>query len=91
MIEGLRDGRVAMYAKLHHALVDGVSAIRLLQSILTTDPDERNMPAPWAARPRARTARAQEEAEHSLDEVLGAALRQALGLAADAAGMPKAF
>jgi diacylglycerol O-acyltransferase / wax synthase len=24
LIEGLRDGRVAMYAKLHHALVDGV-------------------------------------------------------------------
>ncbi len=38
LIEGLRDGRVAMYAKLHHALVDGISAMRLLQSILTTDP-----------------------------------------------------
>ena len=91
VIEGLRDGRVAMYAKLHHALVDGVSANRLLQSILTTDPDERHLPAPWAARQRARTTRAQEEAEHSLDGVLMAALRQALVLAADAAGMPKAL
>ena len=34
IIEGLRDGRVAMYAKLHHSLVDGVSANRLLQSVL---------------------------------------------------------
>ena len=61
LIEGLRDGRVAMYAKLHHALVDGVSAMRLLQSILTSDPDRTDMPAPWetppgrARRPRERT------------------------------------
>ena len=37
IIEGLRDGRVAMYTKTHHALVDGISAMRLLQSVLTTD------------------------------------------------------
>ena len=42
-----------MYTKTHHALVDGVSAMRLLASVLSTDPDERNMPAPWALRPRA--------------------------------------
>ena len=38
VIEGLRDGRLAMYTKVHHALVDGVSSMRLLQSVLTTDP-----------------------------------------------------
>ncbi len=99
VIEGLRDGRVAMYSKLHHALVDGVSANRLLQSILTTDPDLRGMPAPWSAQPRAATARAQDEAEHSLEHsplsVLGRAvgdtLGQAVGIAADAAGLPKAL
>ena len=32
--------------RLHHALVDGVSAMRLLQSVLSTDPDQRDMPAP---------------------------------------------
>ena len=36
LIEGLRDGRVAMYTKLHHSLVDGISAMRLLQSILSS-------------------------------------------------------
>ena len=51
LIEGLRDGRVALYTKLHHSLVDGISAMRLLQSVMTTDPDKRDMPPMWAARP----------------------------------------
>src|SRR6187402_1824935 len=51
LIEGLRDGRIAMYTKLHHSLVDGISAMRLLQSILSSDPDDRGMPSPWAKRP----------------------------------------
>ena len=54
VIEGLRDGRVAMYHKIHHALVDGVSAMRLLQSVMTTDPDKRDMPAPWGKQPPPR-------------------------------------
>ena len=29
LIEGLADGRVALYTKIHHALVDGISAMRL--------------------------------------------------------------
>ncbi len=45
LIEGLRDGRVALYTKMHHSLVDGISAMRLLQSVMTTDPDKRDMPA----------------------------------------------
>ena len=38
LIEGLRDGRVALYTKLHHSLVDGISAMRLLQSVMTHRP-----------------------------------------------------
>lgn len=52
LIEGLDDGRYAVYMKAHHALVDGVSALRLLNRMLSADPDERAMPAPWAPRPR---------------------------------------
>ena len=43
-IEGLEDDRFAMYVKIHHSLVDGVSAARLLVNALGTDPDERNRP-----------------------------------------------
>ena len=60
LIEGLRDGRVALYTKMHHSLVDGISAMRLLQSVMTTDPDKRDMPAMWAARPSTKTEKAQD-------------------------------
>lgn len=52
LIEGLADGRYAMYFKVHHAMVDGVSALRLLGRMLSEDPEERDMPAPWALRSR---------------------------------------
>ena len=91
LIEGLRDGRVAMYTKTHHALVDGVSAMRLLQSVLTTDPDQRDMPAPWAAPSPAKVEHAREDAERSLSEVPVQALRTAMGITAEAAGMPGAL
>jgi len=32
-------GRFAIYTRLHHAVMDGVSAMRLMQTSLTTDPD----------------------------------------------------
>src|SRR4051812_7829176 len=53
LIEGLGGRRFAVYTKMHHALLDGVSALRLLQRSLTTDPDARDMQPPWAiGRPR---------------------------------------
>ncbi|QZY29756.1 WS/DGAT/MGAT family O-acyltransferase [Nocardioides coralli] len=94
VIEGMRDGRVAMYTKTHHALVDGVSAMRLIQSVLSTDPDKRGMPAPWAYLPeRTRAPREREpsETQASLSELSGQALRTALGITAEAAGLPGAL
>ena len=31
VIEGLKDGRFAIYTKMHHSLIDGVSALKLMQ------------------------------------------------------------
>jgi diacylglycerol O-acyltransferase len=36
VIEGLSGGRFALYCKVHHALVDGVGAIKMIQTLLTT-------------------------------------------------------
>lgn len=90
VIEGLRDGRVALYTKTHHALVDGISAMRLLQSVLSTDPDKQGMPAPWDARTRENRA-ARTTNDSGLTELPAQALRSALGIASEAAGMPGAL
>lgn len=92
IIEGLNDGRVAVYTKMHHGLVDGISAMRLMARTMSSDPDERDMPPLWAARPaRAKVEKASSMTEQSLSEVPISALRSALGITADAAGMPAAL
>src|SRR4051794_36579787 len=50
LIEGLDNGRFAIYTKLHHSVMDGVSAMRLMQTSLTTDPDDRSLCAPYLSR-----------------------------------------
>ncbi|MCY7365400.1 MAG: hypothetical protein LH469_08860, partial [Frankiaceae bacterium] len=50
LIEGLEGDRFAVYTKLHHALMDGVSAQRLLHRGLSPDPDARDVPVPWVRR-----------------------------------------
>ncbi|NYG55021.1 wax ester/triacylglycerol synthase family O-acyltransferase [Nocardioides perillae] len=91
VIEGLADGRLAMYTKIHHALVDGVSAMRLMQSMLSTDPDRRDLPAPWAARPPTKAVQTRADAERSLAQLPAQVVRSALGITAEAAGMPGAL
>lgn len=57
-VEGLSDGRFALYLKFHHALVDGVSALKLIQRTLSTDPHDRELRAIWSLplrKSRART------------------------------------
>lgn len=50
IIEGLADGRVAMYVKIHHAMMDGVAAMKLMQRTLT--PDATAIAPPLWARER---------------------------------------
>jgi diacylglycerol O-acyltransferase / wax synthase len=49
LVEGLEDGRWALISKVHHAMVDGVSATDLLTVLLDSTPDAAPVAAvPWA-------------------------------------------
>jgi WS/DGAT/MGAT family acyltransferase len=47
LIEGLQGGRFAIYAKLHHALTDGVSGVAMLN--YSSEPHSSSTPPIWAA------------------------------------------
>ena len=85
MIEGLADGRYAIYAKVHHAFADGVSGMRLMQQTVSTDPDQRGMPAMWEVTEQQASAFAA-----GIFAPLGAAWGL-VGAARDIAGMPVAL
>lgn len=82
LIEGLEGDRFAVYTKLHHALMDGVSGLRLMQRTMSTDPTE-HVDLPYAARPREPRA----GSGPGLLGLPGAALQTAV----DAAGTFPAF
>ncbi|MBD2858248.1 wax ester/triacylglycerol synthase family O-acyltransferase [Spongiibacter sp. KMU-158] len=48
LIEGLEDGRFALYIKVHHSLVDGGAAMRTILSAMSPDQEvSKTMPALW--------------------------------------------
>ncbi|MEE6178277.1 WS/DGAT/MGAT family O-acyltransferase [Mycobacterium sp. 050134] len=57
LVEGLQDGRYAVYTKFHHSLMDGVSALRLMQRAFASDPTDDEVRVPWSLGPRPRQQR----------------------------------
>lgn len=72
LIEGLEGDQFAIYMKVHHGVIDGVGAMRMLQKSLSTDPQERGMRFVWAER-----ARRGIEAEASAPDERAGVLRAA--------------
>jgi len=62
LIEGLEGRRYALYVKVHHSLVDGFTAMKLLNAALSSDPDEADRPLFFSVPPpeRARRERADD-------------------------------
>ena len=58
VIDGLGDGRFAVLGQMHHALADGVTALRIVDWWLSDDPKAQDVPPIWAfKRPRRRSRR----------------------------------
>lgn len=55
LIEGLQGRRFAVYSKQHHAIMDGVSAMRVGMSLLSDDPKTRGIPPVWAYEMKQKT------------------------------------
>lgn len=80
LIEGLPGGRFALYCKTHHALVDGIGAMRMIQSLFSTDPRQK------IDLRRVRREPGRQHSHHSLFEQLGDISR---GVAAQYRALPQ--
>ena len=64
LIEGLENNRFAIYMKTHHAMIDGMGAMRLIKQWLSKAPETIGALAPWGldlARKKQRRARQQPD------------------------------
>jgi WS/DGAT/MGAT family acyltransferase len=86
IIEGLEGGRFALFVKMHHSLIDGVSGMKLLQRTMSPDP-ERSLALPpfWATGMAASTGRSRRPPP-TMAGVVAAAID---GLAVQASSLPQ--
>lgn len=57
VISGLSSGRVAIYAKIHHAIVDGLSGAEIIGALLDVDSQHRPASPPDPSEPRGYPSR----------------------------------
>jgi diacylglycerol O-acyltransferase len=75
VIEGLEGNRWAMYTKIHHAYIDGMSGIRRMYGALSADPEDRDARPTWGYQPEQ-----QHRGEHARPSLFSTATRQWRGL-----------
>jgi diacylglycerol O-acyltransferase len=78
LIDGLEGGKVALFGKMHHGVIDGRTFVQVISDWLSVSPDARTVRAMWEGVP--------QRSGHAARRVpLLGRLRGALGLAAGAA------
>ncbi|MEV8374183.1 wax ester/triacylglycerol synthase family O-acyltransferase [Kribbella sp. NPDC056861] len=81
LIEGVQGRRFAVYSKIHHSLIDGVTALQWMQNTLTADPLQDGMPATYSLQGMNGSNRTEvESAPRGLVGGVGRALADLAGL-----------
>ena len=62
IIEGLEHGRFALFVKMHHSLIDGISGMRMLQQAMSTDPAKSLALPPFWSAPEGNPAQSRRQA-----------------------------
>jgi len=94
VIEGLSDGRVALYSKIHHALLDGQGGVALARALLDIEPNpvrKTSSPQAESASQPTGTTRLATRAAGATVDALGRWMRgipDAVKLAASGVGSP---
>ncbi len=87
IIEGLAGNRFAMFIKMHHSLIDGVSGMKLLERAMAVDPKRSlSLPPFWSAGTPSSAKPARSRPTPSMANVTAAAIE---GLSAQAKSLPQ--
>ncbi|MGR4868257.1 wax ester/triacylglycerol synthase domain-containing protein [Variovorax sp. LARHSF232] len=84
VIDGLQGGRVALFGKMHHGVIDGRTFIQVISNWLSVTPGERQIRAMWEGVPQQAYGRA---AQASIADRVGQAIAQVAGGAGTTASL----
>ena len=83
VIDGLGDGRFALYQKIHHAYADGVTMSRWIAETMASDPDDLQVRPLWTQKHRGHAVKrkkAAQEVAQSVWKELADTTQRALGV-----------
>jgi diacylglycerol O-acyltransferase len=80
IVEGLDDGNVAIYAKVHHAAVDGGAGMIIASALYDMSPKPRQVKPPEPKKPAPRKPTVEERALLGINDLVQNVIRQQLNV-----------